>query len=253
MRTIGYPLQPRRYSRRLIGNLSTWSSGHGGSHPPHPNPPPPTHPWKRKTSCTLTRRPGPLSFTSVFATDDTDRNHDLKMEGPRYQSIPPVLFGNEGILKLLRHVNLSMSSSPDRFAGGMLKEFANELASFLSYLSYKSLETGEVPTKWKVSGWTPSLRVGPRVKLLTADQSVSRASHQSWWNMLYAPTSTLTKIGCPSSRHSNTTVALASAARPITPPYFPWPASHKRQRSANGHWYFGLLQSIWCHPPSETA
>ena len=87
--------------------------------------------------------------TSVFTTDDTDPNHDLKMDGQKYQSIPPLLVRNEGILKLLQHINPSKSSGPDEVAGRQLKELANELAPFLTYRFNKSLETGKVPTKWK--------------------------------------------------------------------------------------------------------
>ena len=88
-------------------------------------------------------------FTSVFTIDDTDPNHDLKMDGQKYQSLPPLLIRNEGILKLLQHINPSKSSGPDEVAGRLLKELANELAPFLTYLFNKSLEIGEVPTKWK--------------------------------------------------------------------------------------------------------
>ena len=57
-------------------------------------------------------------FTSVFTTDDTDPNHDLKMDGQKYQSIPPLLVRNEGILKLLQHINPSKSSGCRKTAEG---------------------------------------------------------------------------------------------------------------------------------------
>ena len=71
--TIWYPLQPRRHSRRLIGNMSTWSSTQL-RRDTTPNPSGITAAghsgrtqwecplWKRRASCTLTRRPRPLSF-----------------------------------------------------------------------------------------------------------------------------------------------------------------------------------------------
>ena len=88
-------------------------------------------------------------FTSVFTTDDTDPNHDLKMDGQKYHSIPPLPVRNEGILKLLQHINTSKSSGPDEVAGRLLEDLANELSRFLTYLFNKSLDIGEVPAKWK--------------------------------------------------------------------------------------------------------
>ena len=101
-------------------------------------------------------------FTSVFTTDDTDPNHDLKMDGQKYQSLPPLLVRNEGILKLLQHINLSKSSGPDEVAGRLLKELAIELAPFLTYLFNKSLETGEVPSKWKEQWVNPIFKSGTK-------------------------------------------------------------------------------------------
>ena len=155
--TIGYPLQPRRHSRRLIGSNSTWSS----TRPRRTTAPNPSGItsipsgrtqwecplWKRRASCTLTRRPRLLSFrtNSPQCLPQTTLTHDLKMDGQKYQSIPQLLVRNEGILKLLQHINPSKSSGPDELAGKLLKELANQLAPFLTYLFNKSLETGEVP------------------------------------------------------------------------------------------------------------
>ena len=78
----------------------------------------------------------------MFTTDDTDPTD-------HYQSIPPLLVRNEGILKLLQRINPSKSFSPDEVAGGLFKELTTEVASFPTYLFNKSPETGEGPAKWK--------------------------------------------------------------------------------------------------------
>ena len=43
-------------------------------------------------------------------------------------------------------------------------------------------------------------------------------------------------------------MAFVPASAASTPPYFPRPGNHTRQRPGNGHWYFGLFQSLWCRP-----
>ena len=101
-------------------------------------------------------------FISEFTTDYTDTNHDLKMDGQRYKSIPPLLVRDEGILKPLQHINPSQSSGPDEVAGRLLKELTNELAPFLTYLFNKSLETGEVLTKWKEQWANPIFKSGTK-------------------------------------------------------------------------------------------
>ena len=82
------------------------------------------------------------------------------MDGQKYQSIPQLLVRNEGILKLLQHINPSTSSGPDELAGKLLKELANELAPFLTYLFNKSLESGEVPCKWREQWVNPIVKSG---------------------------------------------------------------------------------------------
>ena len=101
-------------------------------------------------------------FISEFTTDYTDTNHDLKMDVQRYKSIPPLLVRDEGILKPLQHINPSQSSGPDEVAGRLLKELTNELAPFLTYLFNKSLETGEVLTKWKEQWANPIFKSGTK-------------------------------------------------------------------------------------------
>ena len=79
-------------------------------------------PLKKKTKASILQD----QFTSVFTTDNTDPNHDLKTDGQRYQSTPPLLVRNEGILKLLQHINPSKSSGPSEVAGRPLEELGNE-------------------------------------------------------------------------------------------------------------------------------
>ena len=103
-----------------------------------------------------------------------------------------------------------------------------------------SLETGEVPTKWKNYWVNPIFTRATKIlELQTTDQTVSRASRRSWWNTLYAPTSVFVHpLAIP------TRLSFRLQLWDPTPSYFPRPGNHTRQKHSNGHWYFVLFQSF---------
>ena len=74
-----------------------------------------------------------MQFKSVFTKDTDCSNRNMKLDGPHFPDIDTLIFNVVGIEKLLRDINPSKSSGPDKIPGKTLKELASELAPFFKH------------------------------------------------------------------------------------------------------------------------
>ena len=69
---------------------------------------------------------------------------------PAYSSIPDVSFSTDGILKLIKSLNINKASGPDNISARVhvLTICAEEIAPILTILLTQSFNSGELPNDW---------------------------------------------------------------------------------------------------------
>ena len=68
----------------------------------------------------------------------------------------------QGIAKLLNDLNSHKASGPDLISTRFLKETADVIAPLLQIIFKVSLNSGEVPSDWKIANVTPIFKKGDR-------------------------------------------------------------------------------------------
>ena len=97
---------------------------------------------------------------SVFTHEDLS---DLSQcVDPVYSSIPDTPFSTDGILKLIKSLNLNKSSGPDNISARVLMICAEEIAPILTVLFTQSFNSGELPNGWLTVNITPIYIKGDR-------------------------------------------------------------------------------------------
>ena len=94
-------------------------------------------------------------FKSVFTKDDNSELKHTAPYGPSYPEMEPFNITQHGVQKLLSAINPSKAGGPDQVPCRVLKELAEELAPVLTSIFRQSLESGEVPSDWKMQWVTP--------------------------------------------------------------------------------------------------
>ena len=72
--------------------------------------------------------------------------------------MPVIEKGRDGVLKLLKRINPNKASGPDMIPARILKDLAEEFASFLTEIFQRSLTDGEVPMDWLSANVTAILK-----------------------------------------------------------------------------------------------
>ena len=101
-------------------------------------------------------------FTSVFSKED--KNNILTKEGTYYPTVPDITIHQNGVLKLLRNINVHKATGPDQIPGKLWKELATEISPILTTIFSESLGQGRIPDQWKVALITPLFKKGDRGK-----------------------------------------------------------------------------------------
>ena len=98
-------------------------------------------------------------FTSVFTKED-----DTPI--PEFKSTENILdnitFNVEQVQKLLEGVNETKSKGADNMHPKLVRETAGQISKPLTLLFKKSMETGQVPSDWKIANVTPIHKKGPK-------------------------------------------------------------------------------------------
>ena len=99
-------------------------------------------------------------FYSVFTHEDLS---DLSQSAdPAYSSIPDVSFSTDGILKLIKSLNINKASGPDNISARVLTICAEEIAPILMILFTQSFNSGELPNDWLTANITPAFKKGDK-------------------------------------------------------------------------------------------
>ena len=97
-------------------------------------------------------------FTDVFSKTSENKV-------PLEKSAPPmsdIHISNEGIIKMMKGLNLSKALGPDELHPRVLKELAAELGPVSAHLFQQSLDKGEIPKEWFLANICPFYKKGDR-------------------------------------------------------------------------------------------
>ena len=109
-------------------------------------------------------------FQSAFSAKEelTQHEFDLRCPMPPIDADQPLCeeltITTEGVQRLLLNLDPSKASGPDNIAPRVLKELASEIAPALTLLYQTSLNTGVIPSEWKIANVTPVFKKGERSK-----------------------------------------------------------------------------------------
>ena len=81
---------------------------------------------------------------------------------PAYSSIPDVSFSTDGILKLIKSLNINKASGPDNIPARVLTICAEEIAPILTILFTQSFNSGDLPNDWLTANITPVFKKGDK-------------------------------------------------------------------------------------------
>lgn len=85
----------------------------------------------------------------------------------RYDDMPPVEVGIEGVLKLLKNSDETKAIGPDQISPRVLKRCAHAIAPYLFIIFNQSLLEGSLPNDWKVAHVIPIHKKGPKKDVTT--------------------------------------------------------------------------------------
>ena len=74
--------------------------------------------------------------------------------------MPDITVSVDGVLKLLRSLDVTKATGPDQIPNRALKLAADVIAPILAHIFQQSLDTGELPADWKKANITPLFKKG---------------------------------------------------------------------------------------------
>ena len=93
-------------------------------------------------------------FTSVFTSEDPLQ--PLPDLGPSpHPAVSDITITQEGVHKLLCHLNPHKATGPDQVSPGLLNETAKQISPALTLVFQASINQGKVPEEWKYAKITP--------------------------------------------------------------------------------------------------
>ena len=99
-------------------------------------------------------------FKSVFTIE---QDGPLPDKGPSpHPTMPEISIKTSGISKLLQNLNIHKAMGPDQINAKILRELQDILAPILEIIFNHSLNTGIVPSDWKMADITPLFKKGDR-------------------------------------------------------------------------------------------
>ena len=97
-------------------------------------------------------------YDSVFT--DEDMNNIPKMGNSTVQDIHKLVVTEPGVIKLLKKLDISKAIGPDLIPSRILREAADQIAPFLTYIYNQTLTSGTVPSNWKLANITAIYKKG---------------------------------------------------------------------------------------------
>ena len=104
-------------------------------------------------------------FYSVHVFTHEDLSNLSQRADSAYSSIPDISFSTDGILKLIKSLNINKASGrtgPDNVSAKALTICAEEIAPILTVLFTQSFNSGELPNDWLTANITPVFKKGDK-------------------------------------------------------------------------------------------
>ncbi|KAA0184838.1 hypothetical protein HAZT_HAZT002046 [Hyalella azteca] len=99
-------------------------------------------------------------FCTAFTREDM--THMPVLDSSPHPTVPEINITENGVYKLLASLNPRKASGPDGIPCRLVREVAEELASALTLLFVKSLDTGQVSHVWEHAIVQPIIKKGDR-------------------------------------------------------------------------------------------
>lgn len=113
-------------------------------------------------------------FESVFTRDDLEV--PLFYSASPFLSIPDIIISEEGVLNLILNLNTKKCKGPDDIPNAFLVRYSVWASKFLTVIFQKSLETGIVPSLWKLAKVIPLFKSGEK-HIITNYRPISLTSY----------------------------------------------------------------------------
>ena len=94
-------------------------------------------------------------FFSVFTHKDLSDLSPSQCINPAFPSAPDIAFSTNGILKLIKSLNISKASGPYSISARSLVICAEDTAPILTVLFTQSFDRGKLPNDWLTVNITP--------------------------------------------------------------------------------------------------
>ena len=101
-----------------------------------------------------------MQFSSVFTRED--RFNVPTMTTSPHPMMPLIHVGSQGVLKLLQQLNTGKACGGDDIPAILLKNWASELCSMMTFIYQQTIEKKCVPQDWKQALVTPIFKKGNR-------------------------------------------------------------------------------------------
>ena len=105
----------------------------------------------------------PLSLKQLCQMKVSDINQDPAPDS-RFQTMPEIEVGSEGISKLLKNLKTDKAAGPDQIKPLLLKELHQQLSPIIQVLFQLSLDSGTLPQDWVTANVSPLFKKGDRTK-----------------------------------------------------------------------------------------
>ena len=110
-------------------------------------------------------------FSSVFNNKE-DKSTIKEMKTNPYQEMKNITISENGIHKLLSHLNIHKASGPDEISTRLLKSVAPDISSILTTFFQTSVDQGTLPSDWKNANVVPIFKKGDSSQASTTDPSL---------------------------------------------------------------------------------
>ena len=101
-------------------------------------------------------------YASVFTHED--QGNIPSIQGNPFPSMPAINISQEGVMKLLKKLNLQKATGPDGISARILKDLSEDCSPYLTAIYRKCLHEGKLPNIWRTATVTAIFKKGKKYK-----------------------------------------------------------------------------------------